>query len=612
MLDTFHFLRPWWLLALLPVLVGFIWILRHHALHKTWQQVGDPVLMQHLLQDIGGKQRQYPRYLLLFTLIVSTFSLAGPAWEKLQTPLFTRADALVVVVSLSQDMNVTDLKPSRLVQVQQKLNDLFQDFRHEGQTALLVFAGDTHIVSPLTTDTQTILSLLPVLQTDLMPIKGHDIGQALFQAGELLKNAGKNQGDILFVSHDGGDKKALAQAQKLAQQGYHLSTLGIGTRQGAPVPDEQGLRKDAQGQIIFSRRDDVSLQALATAGKGRYQVMSIDNQDLNQLLPASQLNADYQRSEELQMQQQWADEGVYLLILLLPFALLAFRRGWFVLLCAYGVPLFLVLQPQPSLAFSWQDLWTPAEQQAQQYFNQGDYQQATKKFADPAWKASAYYKAGDYKKAIEYYDQLDTADAWYNKGNALAKSGQLEQASQAYAQALKHQADLTDARDNKKLVDDLLKQQQADKQKKGDNSKDQKGQQSEDSQDQEGQQSEDSQDQKGQQSEDSQDQKGQQSKDSQDQAGQQSEDLQDQKGQQSEDSQDQVGQQPEETPDQVQQQAEEQTGEEGKDGQENTTVFSTLNEEEQQAVEVFLNQIPDDPANLLRRKFYLNSQRRQQ
>ena len=208
---------------------------------------------------------------------------------------------------------------------------------------------------------------------------------------------------------------------------------------------------------------------------------------------------------------------------------------------------------------------------------QGDAAAASREFKDPDWSAAASYRAGDYESALKHYRQSNDAQAWYNRGNSLAKNGDLPAAIEAYAEALKQQPEMEDAAFNKQVVEQL--QQQQEEQQEQD-------QQNQDRQNQD-QQNQD------QQNQDQQDQ-DQQNQDPQNQ-DQQDRDQQDQ-DQQSRDQENQDREQREQEQQNRQQQAEQTKS------QEET--------ERELANEQWLRRIPDDPAGLLRRKFRYESQQR--
>ncbi|MDQ2696524.1 MAG: VWA domain-containing protein, partial [Pseudomonadota bacterium] len=225
MIADFHFLRPLWLLALLPLPL-VLWQLRRAAGAGAWRKVCDPHLLAQLLSDSQGGGRKIPLALLGIGWLLAVLALAGPVWSQYPLPVMQSRDALVIVLDLSRSMLAADLKPSRLVQARFKAADALER-RREGQTGLVAFAGDAFAVAPLTTDSATLTALLPVLSPDIMPVQGSRADLGLEKAGELLDGIG----DVLLIT-DSADAAALAAARALRERGVTVSVLGVGTPAG--------------------------------------------------------------------------------------------------------------------------------------------------------------------------------------------------------------------------------------------------------------------------------------------------------------------------------------------------------------------------------------------
>jgi Ca-activated chloride channel family protein len=625
-MTDFHFLRPWWLLAL-PVLALLLWAWRKRQQGGgDWRDVCDPALLPHLLIGTASRPAQQPLWLAGLAGVLAALALAGPAWEKLPTPVFRNLSALVIVLDLSPAMNAADLKPSRLERARFKIEDLLRA-RKDGQTALVAYAGDAFTVTPLTDDTATIAAQLAALSPELMPVQGQRADLGLTAAERLLKQAGLKDGDILLISGGEGAKAAEDLAAHLHAQGYRVSALGVGTPDGAPVPLPQGgFLKDDQGNILLPRLDASALAALASAGGGISRALRPDTEDLNALTSFFDRPAEAQETTGTAEAVQWREAGVYLLPLLLPLAAFGFRRGWL------GAALLLIAlapMPEPAMALEWQDLWLTPDQRAQRELEAGQAGEAAQRFQNPEWKAAAEYRAGQFPEAAKALQGLDTAASHYNRGNALANQGQYPEALKAYERALQLDPADQDAAYNKKLVEEALKKQQEQEkqdqkdqkdQKDQDGKQEQKQQQSQKNQDgqKDEQQPKDQQgEQQGQQ--DQQDQKGspdqQQPKDQQEQQDQQGQDQQKPQQQPGQDQQDgKQAQKPQ--PDQRQEDAQQDQPADGKEpkphDQAGQEVQTESKSETRQAEEQWLRRIPDDPGGLLKRKFYYQYRQRQQ
>ena len=129
----------------------------------------------------------------------------------------------------------------------------------------------------------------------------------------------------------------------------------------------------------------------------------------------------------------------------------------------------------PALASTWSDLWSTRDQQAQQQLDANHPSEAAKLFSDPKRRAYAESQAGQYAKAAGLLAPMKDADSQFNRGNALARGGKLEDALKAYDAALATSPGNEDVLRNRDLVTKALEQQQG-KGGSGQNGKGQKGQ----------------------------------------------------------------------------------------------------------------------------------------
>ena len=576
-LANFHFLRPEWLLASLPVL-PLTWLLyRRLRAGKAWTAVISEQLLPHLLSG-GQVTSRWPLSLLLVAWLLAVLALAGPSWERLPQPVERRENALVVLYDLSLSMYATDVTPSRLVRSRQKLLDLLEK-KTEGTTALVAYAGDAHVVSPLTDDLRTIANLMPALTPGIMPTRGSRPARAVEQAVRLLRDSGLEHGQILLVT-DGvhrGDSDEIADA--LNDTGYRLSVLGVGTEEGSPIPTGDGFLRDDSGTIVVAGLERAPLRALAGRFGGSYSDLELGDADLERILAVDPWAGE--DSEQLlgRSVDTWQDMGYWLALLLVPVALGAFRRGY--ILCLFLLPL-----AQPSEAQELRDYFLNRDQRGAELLAGDEPEAAASTFSNPDWAAAAHYRAGNYEQALEHYSQQGNADGWYNRGNSLARSGDLEEAIAAYDKALEQAPEMEDAAFNKALLEQLLKQQEQQQNQQGE------------------------QDQENQQDPSQQDQQQSQQADGGDQSEQQQQPQQADQGE----PQDQ-----QQTPEQRQQQGESQQAEasdseppEGEPQQQAASPRDADELEREMANEQWLRRIPDDPSGLLRRKFRHESRLRAQ
>lgn len=460
-LQQFHFLRPWWLLAL-ALLPMIAWLaMRRGQAQRQLARLVDDDLLPHLLSGQAGG-RQLSAWLFLAGWILAALAMAGPAWNRVAQPLYASRPAQVVAISLSQHMLARDVAPSRLDRARYKAHDLLASNR-DGLNALIGYAGEAFVVAPLTSDADSLGALLDAMAPDTMPVDGNDAALAIQRGVKLIHDANAKTGSLVLIT-DQADAAADVAARKASEAGVRVSVLGVGTPQGGPVPQsEGGFLHDAQGHMVLAGRDDAVLAALAAAGGGRYVPMTADQADITALHAGLRVGSATRVRGEVG--DRWQDRGPWLLLPLLLIAASAFRRGWLLLLALVLLPIL----PGRADAVSWADLWQRPDQQAVRALRQDQPGKAQQLARDPAWRGAAAYRAGDYVAAAQALQLAPGSAPLYNLGNALAKQGRYRQAIAAYDRALKLDPADADAVANRKAVEDWLRKQQDKKQQEGQN-----------------------------------------------------------------------------------------------------------------------------------------------
>ena len=628
MLAPFHFVRPFWLLAALPALIIAVLLFKRKSSAANWRAAIAPDLINYLLESTQQIRPQWP-WLVLTGWLLAAFALAGPTWEKLPQPVLQKRDGLVIVLDLSLSMYAEDIKPSRLQRARFKVIDILKQ-RREGLTGLVVYSGDAHVVSPLTDDTATIENLVPALAPAIMPNFGSNAAAGIDTALGLLRNSGFERGRILLLSDEISEDDVDKISTHVDGKQWQLAIVGIGTDQGAPIPlpgeerdaeknrdgtenqqrdaSPRGFLKQQNGTIAVARLHRERFNQLATKVNGRYTDIQVDDSDITSTLSTTAITHDNVRTLEREF-DQWRERGPQFVLLLLPLAAFAFRRGWLLVL-------FLIPFSSPSQAWEWRDLWRSPNQQAQHDFNAGNSKAAAEKFEDAGWRAAAQYRSGDFAAAAESLQSLDNADAHYNRGNALAHEGKFKDAIAAYEAALKKNPAMEDASANRDLAEKLLKQQQKNEQQNNNEQQDKQSQDDKQSNDSSNNSSQDT-DAEKQGTSQSQEHDDQESPKNNPQTNQSEnkdqpsddEKTTEQKNASKSDDQDQEPDdraqamkekdemdQSKKTPDAPQQSAENK--------------LTPDQQMQQRATEQWLRQVPDDPSGLLRRKFMYESQQR--
>ncbi|MDH5216870.1 MAG: VWA domain-containing protein, partial [Gammaproteobacteria bacterium] len=609
-LADLHFLRPWAFLGFIVLALVLLFWRNKTTSVSSWKHYCDEKFLSHL--GVGENEvttKRWHLWLAGIAVSLGLLALAGPVWEKLPQPVFKTEQARVYVLDLSRSMMATDISPNRLARAKHKLLDMLAMSR-EGQSALIVFAQEPYVVSPLTDDANTIAATIPSLDTDLVPVQGSDVAAALDKAIGLLTQSNFSKGDIFLIGDDAGEDP-VEIAQKVKDAGFQLNVLAIGTEQGSPVKTHGGdLLKDNRGAIVIPKLDTAAMNQMARVAGGKYSQISVDDNDVNYLLSGSILGDVHIEDEKSQRQtDQWVEEGPWIILLLLPLVALGFRKGWL----AGFVLLFVGLPPDQAYAMDLKDVWKSQDQQAYELMLQDKPKEAAPLFEDKEWQGVAHYRSGEFDKAAEALSQSESTDAQYNRANSLAQLGKLEDAIAAYDEALKDNPQHEDAKFNRDLLKDFLERQKDQQQDQQQNGED--GQEQQDQQDKEGNKKKDGQ--KGE-NKDSDSQNGEEKNQQQDAESQKGENQ----GQQDAGKGEEDSQQGEKSAAEKQKQAEEEEQQkmassekdpasDDKDKDENKAegvqgqLAQQEYKEDKQAMEQWLRRIPDDPGGLLRQKFLM-------
>jgi len=662
LINNFHFIRPLWLLAFFALFLLLFLLKKIRYYQSPWQHFLPPHLASRLLENTdnastnsatkitpASQSRYWLKPMVMGSCII--VALAGPAWQKLPQPVYQIERGAVLVMDMSYSMYATDVTPNRLTRARYKAIDLLSKI-NEGDVGLIAYAGDAFIISPLTQDVKNIELLLPSLSPDIMPVHGANALSALALADQTLKNAGHISGDIYWFTDD-VENEEMSDIYSWAKDNNHkVNILGVGSKVGAPIKLSSGkLLKDNGGAIVIPKLPEGRLAAISKRGRGTYHTMTNDDTDIKALTAHLTSDLDDNLGVELDNSQsaqeenkqalqgdQYQEQGPWLLLLILPFILSYFRRGSSILSIAWLMPLTLIISlvsispvsyatesnattsPSPKATEKtaedgaeqsnnasqlWRDLWQTSDQQAQQHYQQEEYQQAATKFDNSQWQGSAHYKAGEYQQALDSFKQSNSAQALYNQGNALAQLQKLDEAIDAYKNALTKDPNLTDAQDNLDQLEAIKKQQQEQSQQSQDGDKDSKEQQDDQQKQDSEQQSKDQSQgdkQEGEQEPGDQQQGEQQDSDE----AQQEKEAEQKQQQESEKSQEQKEQ------DEKLRQAEEAKDEQQSDDEKTLAQQASDNkaQETQQKHQQLLNKVTDDPYLLLRNKMRLEYQKR--
>lgn len=299
MIADFHFIRPWWLLALVPCLLLVLAIRRRGDAARAWHGIVAPHLLPFLLHGEDKRARFQPWQMLALGWLVAVLAIAGPTWRREPAPFADDTAALAIVVRVSPSMMTEDVQPGRLARGVQKIHDLLET-RKGAKTALVAYAGTAHVVMPATTDEGIIDSFAAALDPKIMPQDGDVAADALRLADKALADAGG--GSILWITDGLAAEQGAALAKWRKQSGTRVRLLPV----LLPGEELEALKKVAavaNAAVVPLAADDSDVSTLARAAKFATAVAAGAG-------------------------DRWQESGYWLTplvaLLMLPF----FRRGW--------------------------------------------------------------------------------------------------------------------------------------------------------------------------------------------------------------------------------------------------------------------------------------------
>lgn len=447
-ISSFEFLRPFWLL-LLPT-VALIWFLQ--AKTQTSKNQWHKYIDANLIKALGElKSEQKSRnWLSLVTFLVMVIVLAGPSIASKQKVSQGTNEAAVIIYDLSLSMLANDVKPNRLINSRRNVIDLLEN-RIGKSTALVVYSGSAHVLTPLSTDIENLKYLLSEVEPTMMPLIGSRPSEAFILADNLFKQANVAQGHIYFVT-DGIEESDINKIKHALKQ-HKLDIIAVGTKRGGPLLQEDGsFIKDNSGNTILAKLPKERLEMLANKSNSRLFAASA--------LIQKSLAQTEQSDLKISLNK---DIGIYFVVLLILGWLIQFRQLSLIMLFVCFTPL---------LGFA-NDRWD-----AQKAYEQGNFETSNgllqnipdsqKTAKDWQNQALNMVEQKKYKQALEQFE----------KSRELQPNENLDLTIEALKEILRRQEQ---QKQNAKSSDNSEQQEnqdpQQDQEQSGDKSEEQSGEQ---------------------------------------------------------------------------------------------------------------------------------------
>jgi 26S proteasome regulatory complex, subunit RPN10/PSMD4 len=270
------------LFFLLPVLFALIFYSGYRR-RRAWKALADESLRSKLMPTASAFRVTFKNILKTLAFVFVVLALMEPQWGTREEEVKVRGVDMMVLVDVSNSMLAQDVPPSRLERAKRKLRDLI-DMLAGDRVGLIAFAGRSFLLSPLTTDYGTLSLFIDELNTQTIPVQGTDLAGALELASKAMTD--KDSAKAILVISDGEDhsERLDKMVQTLKEKGIKVFVLGVGTPQGAPVPNlGGGFKTDPAGKTVVSQLGESALKELAVETGGAYARTVTGDDDLKEL-----------------------------------------------------------------------------------------------------------------------------------------------------------------------------------------------------------------------------------------------------------------------------------------------------------------------------------------
>ncbi len=231
---------------------------------------------------------------------------------------------IIIALDISNSMMAEDIKPNRLERAKQSVINLLANL-YGDRIGIILFAGESFLQLPLTTDYSTAKLLISTISTDLIPSQGTAIGSAIEMAMGSFSETETNKVLIIITDGENHEDDALGKAKDASEKGIYINTIGMGSEDGGPIPEYEsnrriGWKKDKSGNVVMTKLDPGMLSQIASAGNGKFIRSGSASTDLKILID------DLERIEKTEFESKvfadYEDQFQYFIALALFFLII--------------------------------------------------------------------------------------------------------------------------------------------------------------------------------------------------------------------------------------------------------------------------------------------------
>lgn len=272
-----------YLLLLIPLMV----VLFEYCLaqrKRRLARVGTSTAIARLAPEASVKRARWKFWLLVLAVVAIVLALARPQFGSKLKEVEREGVEIMVAIDVSNSMLANDFEPSRLERTKYAVGRVIEGLS-EDKIGIIVFAGDAYVQLPITADYLTAKNFVQQISPSQVTKQGTAIGTAIDMAiGSFSSQSGSSRVLVLVTDGENHEDDALVAAERAAQQGITIYTIGIGTPEGAPIRIGDDFIRDSEGEIVVSKLDEEGLQKIALTTGGAYVRASSQSVGLDEII----------------------------------------------------------------------------------------------------------------------------------------------------------------------------------------------------------------------------------------------------------------------------------------------------------------------------------------
>ncbi len=288
--DMIRFANPEWanLFWLIPLFI-LVFAISRYLYRRAMRRFGNPELIAQIA-EMQSNKRPYIKF-ILFLLIFSLISLAAmdpQVGSRMEEAQLEGVD-IVIALDVSRSMLAEDVRPNRLERARLAVSRLIEKLDQD-RVGIVAFAGSAHTRVPLTNDHHAARMILRTLGPESVPVQGTAVGQALARASLAFVDDQRASKVIILISDgESHEDDPVESAKMAADRGIVIHTVGVGSREGAPIPLYEndrmtGHMRDRDGRVIITRYDENAMREIARVTGGVFRHGSGPDLGLEQIM----------------------------------------------------------------------------------------------------------------------------------------------------------------------------------------------------------------------------------------------------------------------------------------------------------------------------------------